>query len=161
MPFPYRIQTSDRLLMCREMPLLLTRKAGINYGRRRSDYPGRRATDGQGAKEELCAALRRELNFIISGGYRGMKRTPDQPTPMFRQSAICVNRDVAHASSCAGCVLLHFVPPSYRHAPVPCYAIPLDAQGHTLAELATGPEAEVELRVVSWLRARLKELEVD
>jgi hypothetical protein len=161
MSFPYLIADSKRLLGGRKPIFLLTRKPTLNYGRRRSDFPGRRATDGQGAQEELCAALRQELNFIVSGGYHGMKRTPEQPTPLFRQSSICANRGVERPSDCTGCVLLHFVPPSHRSDRVPCYAIPLDAQGHTIAELANGSELAIEQKVASWLRAQLRDLRDD
>jgi hypothetical protein len=153
------IHDTNHLLPGRRTLLLLTVRPPINYGRRRSDFPGRRASDGQEAKEELRTALRQELNFLITGGYHGIARTPDQPTPIFRRSPICVNCGVEHPASCQGCVLLHFVPPARRNDPVPCYAIPLDAQGHTIEDLAYGPELEVEHRVAAWLRARLKELE--
>ena len=138
---------------------LLTAKPQVRYGRRRSDYPGRRTSDGMAAKEELRRALQGELNFIISGGYRGIKRTPENPTPIFRHSEICINRDVADPENCDGCTLMHFVPPAHRKDPVPCYSIPLDTAGHTINELAAGPETEIEQRVASWLRRMLKELE--
>jgi hypothetical protein len=138
---------------------LLTAKPAVRYGRRRSDFPGRRTTDGMAAKEELQCALQGELNFIISGGYRGVKRTPEEPTPMFRHSEICINQNKEHATSCDGCTLMHFVPPAHRKDEAPCYAIPLDTAGHTVNDLAAGPEIEIEQRVAAWLRRMLKELE--
>ncbi len=152
------IYDTDHLLPIRRPPLLLPVRP-VNYGRRRSDFPGRRLGDGQGAKEQLRTALRQELNFIVSGGYRGMEWTPDRTIPIFRQSAICVNRGAEHVMSCMGCVLLHFVPPVHRADAVPCYAIPLDAHGHTIEDLAHRPESEVEHQVAAWLRTRLKELD--
>ena len=138
---------------------LLTAKPAVRYGRRRSDFPGRRTTDGMAAREELRQALQGELNFIISGGYRGAKRTPEEPTPMFRHSDICINHGQQDAANCYGCTLMHFVPPANRRDPVPCYSIPLDAAGHTIHDLASGPEIEIEHRVAAWLRRMLKELE--
>jgi hypothetical protein len=149
---------SQHLLTAHELHLL-TQKPVIKYGRRRSDYPGRRAGDGQAAKEELRAALQGELNFIVSGGYRGKKRTPAEPTPLFKGSPICINNGVQNPTSCEGCTLLHFVPPDHRSDKVPCYAIPLDAAGHTVHDLVAGPEAEIEHQVAAWLRRMLKEFD--
>lgn len=102
--------------------------------------------------------LRRELEFVESGGYRGRAW---HPPLIFEDSPTCVNfNDPAHPVPCTKCPLIGFVPVKYQEARFPCRKIPLNAQGETLESLyRTSSSREIEAALTDWLRQKIQELE--
>lgn len=107
-------------------------------------------------REGLPHTLRRELEFLVAGGYR----EPNAWAPLiFEDSPICRKSSGGDCSD-GECGLLTLIPSEHRHRPSPCRYIPLNAAGETvnhLYETATQDELEAALR--EWLTAMLRALE--
>ncbi len=109
-----------------------------------------------GTKRKL-EALRKELEFVESGGYRLAMgwRTP----LVFEDSPICP-KPPCTACPHAQCALLDFVPEDHRSQIIPCRLIPLTETGenlHTLYNTASMEEIESVLR--EWLKKKIAVLE--
>ena len=107
--------------------------------------------------EAKLEALRKELEFLENGGYRTAMgwRAP----LVFEDSPICPKAPDGVCLDCP-CVLIDFVPDTYRKEEIPCRHIPLNQSGetlHTLYSTATMDEIEGTLR--QWLAAEIVRLE--
>ncbi|MDP9268956.1 MAG: hypothetical protein M3P27_11625 [Acidobacteriota bacterium] len=104
--------------------------------------------------------LQFELDFVQQGGYGHSVRRPRDPHVPFMDSPSCLNfmeADRPHA--CNGCALMDFVPEAAQDTAVPCHHIPLDPQGHTIADLYDPDnESRVLDAVTHWLRFIVGEL---
>jgi hypothetical protein len=103
--------------------------------------------------------LKRELEFVDSGGYRMPVawRSPlffeDSPSCPKKSGAPCPNTD---------CDLMGFVPKGCRFEAVPCRHIPLNEVGETIDSLyRTGTNKEIESAVRNWLLETIRQLEKD
>jgi hypothetical protein len=112
-----------------------------------------------GQRQEIPAApdfmaisqLKRELDFLDSGGYR--TGTWWFPLRYFEDSPICKR---VGGESCYSCPLLRFAPTDMRNQPAPCRYITLNEDGETLNNLyVTGTNQEIESVVRSWLVSTL------
>ena len=107
--------------------------------------------------KDRLQVLRRELQFLDSGGYRSpiLWRSPR----IFEDSPTCPKdpwSDCPHGD----CVLLEYVPKQSGEETVPCRHIPLNERGETLATLYnTGTNEEIQLILREWLLKRIAELE--
>ena len=102
-------------------------------------------------------ALRKELEFLESGGYRtGLGWLPPL---IFEDSPICPK---ASYGACPDhrCVLMDFVPEDRRQEKIPCRHIALDQSGETLESLYnTANLSEIEDTLRAWLKSEIGELE--
>ena len=112
-------------------------------------------------ERDILETLRAELDHIEKGGYGRSVRAPQTPTSVFQDSLTCLNYGYPYrAHPCAECLLHDFVPESERAETVPCHHIPLDAEGTTVEALeAEDNQSQLEERVKTWLRARIKQIE--
>ncbi len=138
----------------------------------------------QNPQEIILNALKFELNFWESGGYKppGAGRLParaaefDPITKLplevsareshrdhsaFRGSPSCLNYGLPVTEHpCSECWLMAFVPPGRRGEQVPCHHIPLNERGDTVTSLAgPGNAPRIEKAVVGWLHVRIQQLE--
>jgi len=102
-------------------------------------------------RREIIGLLRLEIENIRQRGFG----------PYFRDSVLCINAGkTLHADPCDQCLLLEFVPEEARKEPVPCYHIPLNAAGETVASLHGQPAAkQLEAAVLGWMEATASRLE--
>jgi len=134
-------------------------------------------------RQALLNALRLELQFCESGGYktiveklpkRGSQHDPAsalvsiesdrefrKERVIFQDSPWCLNyRLPIREHPCSACWLINFVPSEKQGESVPCHHIPLNERGDTLASLGgPGDAAHVQHAVRAWLRAKIHELE--
>lgn len=107
--------------------------------------------------------LRRELEFLDSGGYRCCLRAPWRAAYLFEESPSCPNfSNPVRPHECKDCWLMQFVPADLRSEQVPCRFVQLDANGVTvdcLYRCGTAAESEEVLR--HWLQERIRELEFE
>jgi hypothetical protein len=109
----------------------------------------------------LLEALKAELKFLESGGYRPDTRVHWRPKLMFQDSPTCLNFDSAHLRKpCSECVLVRFVPEGLQSKKIPCRYIPLDEQGQTVDSFySSGTQEELEIVVAQWLKNTIARLE--
>jgi hypothetical protein len=101
-------------------------------------------------------ALRKELEFLDSGGYR-MQMGWRSPL-VFEDSPICPKTPLSACPN-PNCVLLDLVAEEYREQVIPCRHIPLNEAGETLSSLYnTGSMAEIEIVLRAWLKKEIEEL---
>ncbi len=112
-------------------------------------------------KRDLLKVLKKELQFVETGGYKNSQRAPWRPAYMFQDSRSCVNFEVSqHPKPCSECALMEMVPEDAPQAMVPCRYIPLNEEGATLDSLyRTGTQQEIEATFTEWLRGRIALLE--
>lgn len=137
----------------------------------------------QNEKQTLLNALKLELQFCESGGYKTIVETlPKRDTrsdpasalvsiennrefrkerSIFQDSPWCLNyRLPIREHPCSACWLINFVPAERHGESVPCHYIPLNERGDTLASLGgPGDAPHVQHAVRAWLRAKIRELE--
>lgn len=105
--------------------------------------------------------LKKELEFLESGGYKLNSARPWRAAYMFEESPSCPNHlDRTRQKRCQDCWLMRFVPNDLQSEQVPCRFVPLTADGltvDTLYRCATAAESEDALRV--WLRRKINEIE--
>ena len=95
--------------------------------------------------------LKRELDFLDSGGYR--TETGWSTLRYFEDSPIC---ERVSGKSCGSCLLVRFAPADSQNQPAPCHYIMLNEDGETLNNLyVTGTNQEIEAAVRSWLVSTL------
>ncbi len=107
--------------------------------------------------ETLLSTLRRELEFLESGGYRASSTW--RPPMIFEDSPICLRTENA---SCEGtaCPLLRVLSPELRHRQTPCRYISLNDKGETVDSFyKTGTPEELEAALRQWLTTKIRELE--
>jgi hypothetical protein len=108
------------------------------------------------APKKTLSLLRKELDFLESGGY--VNQYGWRPPLYFEDSEICPRTAYSRCSS--DCVLMAFVPEAFRSEAPPCRRIPLNQAGETLNTLyRTGTLAETEAAVRRWLRSTIEKLE--
>jgi len=114
-------------------------------------------------KRDILELLQAELNHIEQGGYGRRVRTPWKPTSIFQDSLTCLNYSSPfRAHSCGECFLNELVPPESRAEEIPCHHIPLDAEGSTIEGIEWDEnQQKLEENVKVWLRAKIKEVEVE
>ncbi len=106
--------------------------------------------------QNVLAVLKRELEFLDSGGYR--KPVAWRSAFPFEDSPSCGRGTFGECS--VTCALVRFVPIDRRGLPAPCRHIPLNDAGETVDSLyhtATRLETEAILR--TWLVATIAVLE--
>lgn len=114
---------------------------------------------------EGCAGvlelLKKELNFVETGGYRHAPRSPWREAYIFEESPSCPNfDDKARPHLCEECWLIDFVTPELRTEQVPCRFVELTANGVTVDSLhRCGTPAESEEALRNWLQQRIRQLE--
>jgi hypothetical protein len=117
------------------------------------------------AKDErdMLELLKSELDFIEQGGYGRAVKTPWKATSPFRESLTCVNYALPQkAHPCSECHLIDFVPSDKRGEELPCHVIPLNAEGDTVESLELEDnQSRLEGALKGWMRARIRELEVE
>lgn len=102
-------------------------------------------------------ALKKELEFVESGGYRTMLGW--LPPLIFEDSPICPK---ASHGACPDntCVLMNFVPEDRRQEKIPCRHIPFNQHGETLETLYnTATLAEIEETLRAWLKIQIAKIE--
>ena len=121
--------------------------------------------------ENALSILQGELTFLDSGGYRRsigerqplfcMETAASWRQPLFfEDSPSCPKPPYCTCDPNGECVLLSFVPVERRQEMVPCWHIPLNAEGQTIASLSgTGDNTEIEATLRTWLLRTIKTLE--
>jgi hypothetical protein len=105
--------------------------------------------------------LKKELEFLESGGYKHAPRSPWRPAYIFEESPSCPNfHDKARPHVCEDCWLMEFVRSGRREEQVPCRFVELSSNGVTVDSLyRCGTPAETEEELRNWLHQRIRELE--
>jgi hypothetical protein len=105
--------------------------------------------------------LKKELEFLESGGYQHAQRSPWRSAYIFEESPSCPNfHDKARPHSCEDCWLTEFVRSGRRDEQVPCRFVELSSNGVTVDSLyRCGTPAETEEELRNWLHQRIRELE--
>jgi hypothetical protein len=115
------------------------------------------------AKQEvrLLDALRKELEYLDSGGYSRTLGDGWRAPLVFEDSPICPNfRHRANPAPCSVCELMPLVPPEFRDRSVPCRFIQLNSSGETLDHLYRyADEHEVAATYRQWLVNLIQALE--
>lgn len=96
-------------------------------------------------KREIIGLLRLEIENIRERGLGAC----------FRDTVLCINAGKSPGSDrCDQCLLLQFVPRLAREENIPCFHIPLNEVGETLASLAARAEPqERQAAVLAWMEA--------
>ncbi len=113
------------------------------------------------SRQAVLEHLRRELEFLDSGGYRHHPRSQWRAPYIFEDSPSCPNSsDRARSHSCEKCWLIEFVPPDMREEQVPCRFVDLTGSGVTVDSLyRCGTPLESEEALRNWLQRHIHELE--
>lgn len=102
-------------------------------------------------------ALKKELEFLESGGYRTALGW--LPPLIFEDSPICPKTSYG-ACPDNRCVLMDFVPENRRQEKIPCRHIPFNESGETLDTLYnTATLTEIEDNLRAWLKSEVGKLE--
>jgi len=112
-------------------------------------------------KRDLVSILKRELEYVKSGGYRTPQQAAWRPQFIFEDSPTCVNhRNFERRLPCSQCALIELVPEALKQEKFPCRHIPLDESGQTLHSLyRMGTEEETHALVTDWLKKTIERLE--
>ncbi len=106
--------------------------------------------------EEVLELLRLELGMVADGAYEPSVRTPRTTPALLLDSPVCLNFGKGPDDTlepCDGCWLMDFVPRERQNRLFPCYHIPLNEKGETLASLeATGDRDRLKQALLGWLR---------
>ena len=106
----------------------------------------------------ILDVLKKELQFLDSGGYRDPDRW--RPSFIFEDSPTCIHPDRSKPQPCQQCPLMLFVPKSRRHTPIPCRHIPLNDEGLTLDNMYRWESSqEIEATLRDWLIKKIEKLE--
>lgn len=110
---------------------------------------------------KLLNALRSELQFLETGGYKHSSLTPWRAPFIFEGSPICVNHGSAgHARPCSECLLLKFVPEDRKREASPCQFVPLTEAGESIHLFYRyGTEFQMEEALGNWLRKQISKIE--
>jgi hypothetical protein len=110
---------------------------------------------------DVLEMLKFELKFLEDGGYGRSPRTPWRTTCTFQDSPTCLNfDDPARPNPCSECLLMRFVPEERKNENVPCWFIPLSAQGDTIDyHSRCGTQIELEEALGGWLRRMIEKIE--
>jgi len=106
----------------------------------------------------ILDVLKKELEFLESGGYRDSDRW--RPSFIFEDSPTCIHPDRSKPQPCQQCPLMLFVPKSRRRTPIPCRHIPLNDAGFTLDSMYRWDSTqEIEATLREWLTKTIAKLQ--
>ena len=111
-------------------------------------------------REELIRILELELERLRRGGYEASAGDPLSEPVSFRGSTACINHWLVpgrEEETCAGCVLLEFVPEEFRFEEHACRFIPLTSEGRTVGDFE-GDHSGLRDAVEAWLSEKLRQL---
>lgn len=109
-------------------------------------------------KAITLATLKKELEFLESGGYRDSDLW--RQSFIFEDSHACTNPNHPQAEQGEECPLVKFVPIGRRHTPTPCRHIPLNDDGYTLDGMYRwNTREEIEATVRQWLKKKIAQFE--
>ena len=110
---------------------------------------------------EIIEQLKLQRSILKDGGYGSSVRTPWKSLQLFRDSLTCLNFDeLVKKHPCDECLLWDWVPEEHRDDDIPCHAIPLNAQGDSIASLEDAAEQDrAEQILLKWLDATIAHLE--
>jgi len=111
--------------------------------------------------EEIISQLKLQRAIVKDGGYGRSVRTPWKEERLFRDSITCLNvTEQVKKHPCNECLLWEWVPEDHKDEDIPCQFIPLDEQGHSIAELEeAGKREEAEQALLVWLDSTIARLE--
>jgi hypothetical protein len=112
-------------------------------------------------RQAVLNALRAELAFLKSGGYRNPSRAAWRPQFIFEDSPTCLNRILTRPRKpCSECALAGFILQGFATRRSPCRYIPLNESGDTIDSFyRTGAREELESAVEEWLKATIRRVE--
>jgi hypothetical protein len=110
-------------------------------------------------RTNTLAALKKELEFLESGGYRDPDRWSQ--SLVFEDSHTCTNPHHPQGGKCGReCPFLTFVPVGRRDTPIPCRYIPLNEGGYTLDSMyRLNSSEEIEAVLRQWLKKEIAQFE--
>jgi hypothetical protein len=113
------------------------------------------------SKREVLERLKAELGSLEYGRNRRSVYMPWEDVSFFQDSVTCLNHGLeGRPHPCSECLLMQFVPESFRSEANPCHHIPLDAKGNSIDRLDRGYNRNsVEESVAVWLKSKIAELE--
>jgi hypothetical protein len=111
--------------------------------------------------KEIIDQLKLQRDIVKDGGYGRSVRTPWKEERIFRDSITCLNvTEQVKKHPCNECLLWEWVPEDHKDEDIPCQFIPLNEQGHSIAELEeAGKREEAEQALLAWLDSTIQELE--
>ncbi|MGA3325896.1 MAG: hypothetical protein ABSF45_15595 [Terriglobia bacterium] len=111
--------------------------------------------------KEIISQLKLQQSIVKDGGYGRSVRTPWKEERLFRDSVTCLNvTEQVKKHPCNECLLWEWVPEEHKDEDIPCQFIPLNAQGHSIAELEeAGKREEAEQALLVWLDSTIQRLE--
>ena len=111
--------------------------------------------------EEIINQLKLQRSIVKDGGYGRSVRTPWKEERIFRDSITCLNvTEQVKKHPCNECLLWEWVPEDHKDEDIPCQFIPLNEQGHSIAELEeAGKREEAEQALLAWLDSTIQKLE--
>ena len=93
--------------------------------------------------KEIIEQLKLQRDIVKDGGYGRSVRTPWKEERLFRDSITCLNvTEQVKKHPCNECLLWEWVPEDHKDEDIPCQFIPLDEQGHSIAELEEAGKRE-------------------
>ncbi len=115
-------------------------------------------------KRDMIERLKLEISIIRDGGYSPSVREPRKEPRIFRDSITCLNvgleEGMPKKEPCTNCVFADFVPAEHREGEYPCYHIPLNSRGDTVACLqGQGDKEKLESALLTWLYKTVAKLE--
>lgn len=112
-------------------------------------------------RRDLIEVLKRELEFLESGGYQLFLREPWRAQLVFEDSPSCPNSMLEQKEvPCEECVLMELVPKERREERIPCRHIPLNGAGETIEYFyRCATQEELEDAMGAWLRSTIERLE--
>ena len=112
-------------------------------------------------QRDLLTALKSELEFLESSGYRQTASTTWRPQLVFQDSPTCLNFDpTRQRKPCSDCTLMKLIPREAIMKKFPCRYIPLNGQGETIDSFYRyGTREELEQALGQWLKSTIQCLE--
>jgi len=110
---------------------------------------------------DLLLTLKKELQFVKSGGYTDVTLRAGRSARIFEDSPSCPNYlDPLEGIPCSHCPLVGLVPLAHLSEAAPCRHIVLSASGDTVESLSrTGSQAELERTFTAWLLTTTRQIE--
>lgn len=113
-------------------------------------------------RKQLLDMLKLEESVVSAKGLRAGPHTGKPYFEPFKESLTCLNFSHESLEPCDECWLMEFVPDNYHDKALPCHQIPMNHEGETVVSLKSGGDiARLEQTVLSWLRKRIAQLELE